>query len=51
VTGWALRTQGASAMLRGLASTRDRTSLVLVLGSQVSPKSVTVKYRRRKSTP
>jgi asparagine synthase (glutamine-hydrolysing) len=51
VSAWALRTLGPAAMLRGLASPRERKSLALVLGSQVAPEAAAIRYRRRKSTP
>ena len=49
--GWALRSEGPTAILRGLTSAPDRSALLLVLGSEVAPASVAARYRRRKTTP
>ena len=49
--GWALRSMGPLAVLRGLASRRDRTDVAKAIGSERLPGQVARRYRRAQVTP
>jgi asparagine synthase (glutamine-hydrolysing) len=49
--GWALRSQGIGATLRGLASNRDRDAVLLALGSRLLPGAARRWHLRRGVTP
>ena len=49
--GWALRSTGPLAVLRGLASGRDRTDVLNAIGSERLPAAVARRHRRAQVTP
>jgi asparagine synthase (glutamine-hydrolysing) len=49
--GWALRSEGPAAVLRGLTSARDRDAVLRALGSEWLPAGVARWYRQRHVTP
>ena len=49
--GWALRSMGPFAMLRGLVSRRDRADVVKAFGSERLPRRVARSHRRTQVTP
>jgi asparagine synthase (glutamine-hydrolysing) len=49
--GWALRSEGTVATVRGLARSRDRAGLVRALGSDWMPTSLVHAHRYRRTTP
>ena len=49
--GWAIRSMGPSAVLRGLVSGRDRTDVAMAIGAERLPDSLARVYLRRRVTP
>ena len=49
--GWALRSAGPLAVMRGLVSTRDRGDIFRAIGSERTPSVVARRHRRTQVTP
>jgi asparagine synthase (glutamine-hydrolysing) len=49
--GWALRSEGTVAVLRALASPRDRKDVLFALGADRLPRNIARGYRRGRTTP
>jgi asparagine synthase (glutamine-hydrolysing) len=49
--GWALRSEGSTAVLRGLASRDDRRDVLLAIGAERLPVAARRWHRRRLATP